>query len=542
MGDLYSAKVDNLFSKSTTNNQQVYVVDEYLADYTAVEKIDQRIVFAEFVVPIISVAIAYEAASDVDNLVGNTDASYKPRLYANPAAAPSCAPVKPPGCPQDAKSPPPPGPPPPPPAPKSDGSFDGDIDKVDVALSITTGGARDLATAKKIMAKLKERMTILGQIITSKRGSSYDFKNAFGSSGTHDEFAEYMMQVNMTIGSFYFEDTYKKISDSEQQRSVVNITDPVERRKIQDADRIRLTAIANLKSMMVPWRFEPLTQALRKASKRSIEWMITKESSFSALQFIKSFSSRSAMATNNTSTNQYYYKMRSTMYDFFVMDKTITQEDDNKILLFMKKLIVDMYIKTCYPLIHYDMLDTIMMRNIRQGNFINARFALAAKCALTAIIVIRINEFTAGDVESTDTANTISGNIKTYISRNNKGDITSNDSIEQQMTKILTDLHKLSNGVAQDSGSMVILQKAIADNQLTMRTVSSAIENRKKDIELKVIEFWIVFSVMIATITACGVLYFFEFVDIGLMVAAGVLGCVLVYLLIMMIVSFVRKN
>jgi hypothetical protein len=110
------------------------------------------------------------------------------------------------------------------------------------------------------------------------------------------------------------------------------------------------------------------------------------------------------------------------------------------------------------------------------------------------------------------------------------------------MTKILTDLHKLSNDVAKDSGSMVVLQKAISDNQLTMRTVSSAIENRKKDIQLKVTEFWIVFSVLIVTITACGVLYFFEFVDIGLMVAAGVLACVLVFLLIMMIVSFVRKN
>lgn len=539
MSGLLNADPTFLFSKDP-KSLQVYKVDSFLDDYTIVDNVTNKLGVNNFVLPIATVVIQYEDAQDVDQQGGaEGDPSYKLRTYSNPTASPTCSPAPPPGCPTPKSAPPPPGtPPPPPPAVRSQSEFNGDIDRVDINLNITTTDAGQAAIAQQIMTKLKQRIDLLGQIISGKRGSTYNFATNFGDTGTHEEFAEYMMEINRTIGSFFFETVYDKVSTTQQTRPISGL-DPKQRRAQEDADRIRLTAIANLKSLLVPWRFEPLMQALRRASVRSMEWAMDKDARFNPDTFISGFSNRAAMSA--PLTKKHYYKLRSLMYDYFIMDKTITQEDDRNILLFMKKLLVDIYIKTCYPLLHYDLLNMLMIRYVRQGNFINARFALVAKCVLTCVLVMRVNTL-ANNATVTPTADSITNNIITYIRRNNNGDITSTDSADQQMNNILRNLHKLSNSVAKDSNDMVLLQKAIADNQLTMRTVSAAIENRKKDIEAKVIEFWIVFSILIITIVACAVLYFFDLADIGLMVAAGVLGITLIFQLVMLIAAFVKNN
>jgi FtsH-binding integral membrane protein len=93
-----------------------------------------------------------------------------------------------------------------------------------------------------------------------------------------------------------------------------------------------------------------------------------------------------------------------------------------------------------------------------------------------------------------------------------------------------------------NSGKSLSLQKAISENQLTLRSVILASQARKKELTIKQVEFWIVFSVLITTIGACGALFFFEKIDIALMVASGVLVITIIFLLVMMIANFIKKN
>lgn len=149
---------------------------------------------------------------------------------------------------------------------------------------------------------------------------------------------------------------------------------------------------------------------------------------------------------------------------------------------------------------------------------------------------------------SLDTSfNTITQDIPTniieYIKSNSTGnvDLTGTTSVDQRMSDIVKDLQTLSKDVSNNSMQTNMLQKAIADNQLTMRNVSLAIEQKRSALQGRVVEFWILFSILIIVIIACSILYYFNLTNIGLMIAAGVLVLVLVFRLIMMIISYINK-
>jgi hypothetical protein len=535
--DFYTTDLSSLYTiVGTDTTDSVYKVEEIVDKYTTQAGIVEKISFSDYVGAISSVSLKYESSSDVDTV--NVDAQgYKPRLFAGTSVADSCAPVLPAGC---SKAP----------SlssvetktttttiPSGNPSFS-NIETQDINVSIvsTTG---DAASSAKIMAELGKRIAVFNDVLKMKKGTT---TVNVGNVGTHEEFNEYTMNIIVTIGSYYFQNVFEMIALTETT-NVQKSTNPA----TEKANRIRVTAMANMKTIQVPWRFEPLMQALRKSCMQSIQWMMTKDTSMQLTDFIKAFKNRAAMSPA-TSADQptkaiakFYYRLRSTMLDFFNLDKNITSEDDREIRLFMKKLIVDLYIKTCYPVIHFDMLDALQQKYIKAGDFINSRLCLVAKCVLTFYLVTEVDKI-GNSTSTSETASTIQDNIVKYLARNSKADVMSSSQTSDQMTSILKDLHKISDSVEMNSDKSVSLQKAISENQLTMRSVMLATEARKKEISMKQVEFWIIFSILITTIAACGALFFFDKVDIALMVASGVLVITLVFLLVMMIANFIKKN
>jgi sensor c-di-GMP phosphodiesterase-like protein len=121
---------------------------------------------------------------------------------------------------------------------------------------------------------------------------------------------------------------------------------------------------------------------------------------------------------------------------------------------------------------------------------------------------------------------------------NNSTSATTNEKIKD----IVIELHKLSNDVSDSSRKAEQLKSAIKDNQLSMRTIIAANKENMKKLNMQHVHFWILVSLIITVVAASGILYFFEKYDIGMMVAAGVLGVVLVYQAILIIIGFIKKN
>ena len=543
MKTFFETDINYLYSSGTSKSdtQAVYNIDPFINDYTSLNTINSRITFDDYLIRVSTIEIVYQSVAEVVAISGDTTTAARTQAIAAPPA-----PI-PAGCPAPVTNTGAGGT-----AAKAittttdSTDFSGDITKWDINININNDTALNGPSreAMGIMDEMKNRIDILSDILIARDSiSAADSATKFTRS--HTNFSDYMSEINTSVGSYYFKRVYKYIAENLDRATPPRIgEDNVAKRNRLEADKVRLTAIANLRMILIPWRFEPMMQALREASKRSLNNMMASPV-FNSVTFINAFANRGKMTVSPT--NKEYFTFRSKMYDYFVMDKKITSEDDLKIKLFMKKLLVDIFIKTCYPLIHFDLLDALVQKYIAAGNFINARMALISKCLLTYSMVDKV--YNKARSEGPDnTYNTITRDIPTnivnYIDANNRGSVNLADatvSVEQRMSNIIKGLQTLSNEVADNSLKTHLLQKAIADNQLTMRNVSLAIEQTKGGLYGKQVEFWILFSFLIVIIISCSLLYFFDMVNIGLMISAGVMIIVLALKLIMMIVSYVNK-
>ena len=532
----YATELDYLYNFTNTDVRKPYKVDDLLFNYSdTTTNFASILPLITYYVKITSVNLSYQDAADVDALTG-----VDKRSFFNPKTQTSISVNLPSIC-QNLNI---------------DAStnnqpvvninttniFTGDIDRTDINVVIeTTNDNNSVIEFKiKVINNIHQRISYLGKTLLKKPSyTSKTLQTLFGSL-SHLEFDNYLYEINTAVATVYFRETFEKISTNEVETVLPLGLTEEQVLSIEEGDRIRLTAIANLRLISVPWKFDPLMLTMRHASLKTLYHIINNTPSFKASEFIRAYSSRNAMT--NGDFIKFYYRYRTLMYDYFKIDKSIIHEEDNKIDLFMRKLLVDIYIKACYPLIHYDMIDILMKRYMSYGDFVNARFALLAKCLFSFQLV---NELITG-VPDNNIPNTIrvdfSTNIIAYIQRNNRGDINSTGTTEDKLKQIVTDLHEMSNSVVDNSSFMRILGQAIQQNQLSMRSLITALEEQKKDLQKYYLEYYIVISLLLILILVCGLLYYFEIYEYGMITAVVFFICVLLYKLVMMIMSFIQNN
>jgi hypothetical protein len=354
----------------------------------------------------------------------------------------------------------------------------------------------------------------------------------------------YMSEIIATICSQFMRTNYSKITPGKSTPTVIpNNANAATVNSIKEGDRIRQTALNNLSFFDINYKFVMLFESLRETGKKALYTIVTTTPGFKASEFVAALSSRTNMTSKNNPFKKYYYMLRTVMLDFFKIDAKVFYETDDKIDMFMRKLLVDMFIKLCYPMIQYDFLNIMMQRYIEKGDFVNARFALMAKCLFCFTMVAKLVEpIQETALTQTSIKKDFPSIIQTYIERNNNGDIMFDGYTEDKLKNILLDLHDMSNKVEDTSSRTEIVRKAILNNQLAMRTVLAANEDIVKRLNKKYSEFYIIFSLLIVLLAACSVLYFIDMSDIAMMVAAAFVVSVLIFKLFLMILSFVRKN
>lgn len=556
MSTYAAANFEYLYNFSNSNVSRPYNVDTYLYDYTADSTtFDNNLPLADYFLALQSAKLEYEQAADVD--AAASDVSYDSDATSRRFFATSMNTLKkgttntclPPAANNATRAS----------AARdvfSTEEFNGDIERTDINVKVveSRNNVDIYATLGEVVNSMHSRISILGKSLQKATKSTSTLNDMF-KSNKHTEFDMYLNEINTAIGVVYFKKLYAEIVESQKPTRVPFPGDNISEEEamindaVAEADRIRLSAIGNLQVINVPWKFDPLLQLVKRAAKKTLYTIIVNMPSFSASKIGKGVSSRKNMTPPSTAAS-YYYLFRTLMVQYLAIDKTLIYEDDNKIDLFTRKLVVDMFIKSCYPLIHYDMVDILMKRYIELGDFVNARFGLLAKSLFTFnmvnTIVSLVTSLTSGMTPDTpivihsSVSRDVANNILDYIKRNNyNGDGVSSD---EKLKDIVTELHELSNSVVENSQYLEVIQNAIRQNQLAMRTLIDGNIAKRKEVAAKFTEFYILIAIILVTIVACGVLYFLEYHDIGAMVAGAVLVGIIVYKLVLLIIRFITKN
>lgn len=251
---------------------------------------------------------------------------------------------------------------------------------------------------------------------------------------------------------------------------------------------------------------------------------------------------------NNASgsfTRPLYYQLRSDMIEGLVIPTDVIPDQEDFVLLYIKRILVDTYIKTCYPLIHYDFIDAMMRKYAKNGDFVNVRIALLAKVYFAYYFVdyIRENIFltdaglsAAVKTQYTSVFNSIYTNLNNYMTALNNININGTPGVNE-MAEIIKSLQQLSVSVVTQSRDMVSVKTSIDDNQLALRNILANTEIMNRSYAKSNFEFWATLSVLFAFIVVCSVLLMFELPEYALLTA----GAVFVIVIIIKLVQFLKK-
>lgn len=557
------ANTDYLFVASGSNVQLPYKVDSLLYDYTS-EQISTRMPLNSgngevgddtfYYIEISSSSLKYESVTDVDNIAGavsydskstkrkaalvhqtTVTANVNTCLSANASGSSNIEILPNSNLEQSS-------------------IFEGDVYKndifVDISKNIESNAIKQVK--KEIITSITNRVSAFNDKFAKTNSVKVGDSN-FYSNMSHTDYNDYLTDIHIAIGSIYLKKVYEKLEANEQE--VVNTYPDSDLKKAEklgkdkENNRIRLSSIKNLGVIKNPYKFEPLLQDIRKVCKDRLYFLIqNKTGKYEPSDIANAFVSRHKMAKGEK--KGFYYLLRTILIDYYDIDSKIIYEDDPLVYVFMKKLLIDLYIKCCYPLIQYDLIDSLLAYYTDKGDFVNARFALLAKILFTYHVVKELSTNIKDSSNPNDTyelpneiKNIFPNVISQYIKRNNKGDINSNaTSTENRLIEIIKELRLLSNDVISASDKKKIYREAIANNQLTLRNTAAAIEQNRAKVNIRYIEFYILVSILFSMIIACGVLYFLNLIDIGMLVAAGVLISIIIFVLIRMIISFIMKN
>jgi len=140
------------------------------------------------------------------------------------------------------------------------------------------------------------------------------------------------------------------------------------------------------------------------------------------------------------------------------------------------------------------------------------------------------------------TFNTIFNQLNVYLANNNKINVNSDTSANEEMKALVIELHDLSRGVSNQNNDIQKLKAAIKENQLIMRNVLFNIEVKRKEYKWTTIEFWCALALVLILTLANAILLFMNLPQYVYYVS-GLLGILIAaILLVKVIISFTKSN
>ena len=227
-----------------------------------------------------------------------------------------------------------------------------------------------------------------------------------------------------------------------------------------------------------------------------------------------------------------YYKLRTQMIRELVLGKDIIasmRTNDPSQIMYVKRILVDTFLKSSYPLVQFLIIDTIVNHYSNLGDYVNTRWGVLAKSMFVYRFVTMLNSNT-GDSHGYDA----------LISSFTKSLEKFNDTVN--IPKILNEVHTMSKQVVSTSQTLEQIKSEIEKNKINLGNVSENIRGVRAEFHYKVTEFWLVFSFILVFVVVCGVLIFMKLPTFVYFLIVGVLAIILIIQAINVIKNLISKN
>lgn len=236
----------------------------------------------------------------------------------------------------------------------------------------------------------------------------------------------------------------------------------------------------------------------------------------------------------------FFYELRTGMIAQMSLRGLFGQETDLNAIAYIKKILVDLYIKTCFPLIQYYYIVALTATYRKDGDFVNTRVGELAQVFFTYFAVYDVykryqaSAVTELQTQSLSKLGTIINTLNAYIASNNNININSNNSSGAETTqgaisKILVNLHTMSSETDRSGSALTAKKSNIESYQLTLRNILVGLTMLRQKCVWPRAVFWMLFAGLLALLVACVVLLILHRYAIVMGTTAGVAGCILIF-------------
>lgn len=240
-------------------------------------------------------------------------------------------------------------------------------------------------------------------------------------------------------------------------------------------------------------------------------------------------------ADDNPRTKRGLYMLFAGLMNANLVIETTYKPPDSSAEAIMKLMLVELYLKSAYNLIHYDMIN-IMTETLRNsGDYINARMGLLAKSLFSYNVMDQLtSSMTSNNVTITKQLDSTFPTIITKfveimslarLDRN--GELL--DTSDNIFANILKELREKSTQAQQASQSIEELRKSIKINQLTLQSLiatNSTTASRSLWMNVEVVTLMVI---LLFVLVGCSLLYFLDNLFSGIMVSTVVFTIMIIY-------------
>lgn len=243
-------------------------------------------------------------------------------------------------------------------------------------------------------------------------------------------------------------------------------------------------------------------------------------------------------------SSPFYYRLRAKIVSNTSSLNDLFPRSAPSTIMYIRKILADLYIKTCYLQVHFDILDSLQKRHQQLGDFVNARFGILAMVNMTYMFIQNILE----NVKLLPNTEIIITNLNTrlelmsnYITALSNIERSGNNS-ENQLAKIIKSLHTKSLENYKASKSIAELKKEIQQHQIALNNIMVNSDHILRRYKLKYKEFVVITVLLFVLVIACTILFLFKQSTWVIWIALNVMRLIIVFLIIKLLTFFIYKN
>lgn len=246
-------------------------------------------------------------------------------------------------------------------------------------------------------------------------------------------------------------------------------------------------------------------------------------------------------------TNFQFNKFRTTLREVMFQKLVLREYAGNKtipdqVLMYMRRLLVELYIISYYPYIHFQYITELLHKFKQEGNFINMRVAALVRVAFTINTLLwyyqesvkQVPQMEKYQVVVTEWAET----LKNYMTALSRIDFKNKDATIQN---VISDLHTLSSKVSSQSLSVDELKDNIVSSQIQVRSLISRLKQVNVERAKKATQFSVlVFLLLLVLVVSAVLLIFNMFKNYLLYLLVGICSIIILYKLVVSIMEIIK--